>query len=288
MTPILNIIGAGRVGQTLAYLWVKNQLVQIGGVYNQTKHSTLKAIEFIGQGAYCNSLMALPPADIILISTPDEFISEIAKTVSSNLNIKNQAIVFHCSGTLDSDTLLPFKEKGCFIASVHPMTSVNRPDIRVTDYAGTYCAMEGDDVALAVIGPLFKAIGSIVYPIKKEKKALYHAAGVFASNYIVTLSQQALDCLLESGVEEKIAMPLTLNLMRSTLTNLEHTLSSKAALTGPIQRGDLTTIKKHLETFTDNQKRELYQLLGQATLELTELSPEVRLQILSQFTSKSR
>lgn len=263
---ILNIIGAGHLGQTLGRLFATHQLAQIGGIYNRTKASALDAIRFIGQGTYCSSLAELPHADITLISTPDDSISSVCTSFSTtNESIQAGDIVMHCSGTLSSDYLLSSKDKGCFIASIHPMRSFKQPAISVNEYVGTYCAMEGDDHALAVLGPLFEAIGSKTHVIKKDKKALYHASAVFASNYLITLSQQALDCLNESGVEHDLAMPIIVSIMQSTLTNLAVIQSPKHALTGPVQRGDIATIDQHMAAFTNKQQRELYEILMQAT-----------------------
>ena len=88
---------------------------------------------------------------------------------------------------------------------------------------------------------------------------------------MVTLSQQALDCLKEAGVENDIAMPLILNLMRSTVMNLEKTGSRQKALTGPIERGDLVTVERHISSFTNKEQKNLYSVLAKATLELTVL-----------------
>jgi len=267
---ILNIIGTGNVGQTLGYLLVKHQLVQLGGVYNRTQRKALDAIDFIGQGVHYDCITDLPHAHVTLLTTPDDFITESATAFAVNKQIRPGDIVFHCSGTLSSDCLRVLKEKGCYLASVHPMKSFKQPAISVTQYAGAYCAMEGDEEALAVLEPLFTAIGSIPHRIKKEKKALYHAAAVFASNYLITLSHQALNCLMEAGVDQKLAMPMIVNIMQSTLTNLATIQSPRRALTGPAQRGDIATIELHLSAFTDEQQKALYKSLLQATLAMVD------------------
>ncbi|MDP3704590.1 MAG: DUF2520 domain-containing protein [Legionellaceae bacterium] len=262
---ILNIIGAGHVGQTLGHLFVKHQLVSVGGIYNRTRESAMDAIRFIGQGSYCATIAELPHADITLITTPDDCIAKTCSSLALNRHIHAGDIVMHCSGALSSDCLFSMKERGGLVASVHPMRSFKQPAISVQEYIGTYCAMEGDEQALAVLGSLFEAIGSKTHIIKKDKKTLYHAAAVFASNYLITLSQQALECLNEAGIEHDIAMPLIVGIMQSTLTNLTILQSPKQALTGPVQRKDLATIERHRAAFTNIQQRELYEKLMEAT-----------------------
>ena len=119
----------------------------------------------------------------------------------------------------------------------------------------------------------------MTYRICKEKKSSYHAAGVFASNYLVTLSQQALLCLEEAGVDKEIGMHVVTNIMKGTIANLERTLSPKASLTGPIQRGDVSTIKKHLDSFQSVEQKELYSKIGLATIPLASLDTEKQVRL---------
>ncbi|MDF1758188.1 MAG: DUF2520 domain-containing protein [Legionellaceae bacterium] len=264
----MNIIGSGNVGRTLANLFVDNQLLNISGVYNRTEKHAREAIEFIGDGYFVANIVDLPHADITIITTTDDNITTSAKELSLNENIRPGDIIAHCSGVLSSGSLDSLKNKGCMVASVHPMRSFINPMISVKEYPGTYCAIEGDKMALDVLEPLFTSIGSKLYAVNHENKALYHAAGVFASNYLLTISKQALDCLEEAGVEKDVALPVIVNLMRSTLTNLENTKSPEGALTGPIKRGDSVTINKHLAAFTNEKQRDLYAILAEATKEL--------------------
>lgn len=271
----VNIIGAGHLGKTIGYLLVKKQLVSIQSICNRSQQSTLQAIQFIGQGKYCPSIRELPAADITFITTPDDKIALTCEALSHNPSIKKASIIVHCSGSLTSDALETIKTKGCFTASVHPMRSFSDPQISIEGYDGTYCAMEGDNAAIPPLRLLFEAIGSITYQINKEGKALYHAAGVFSSNYVVTLVAQAFSCIREAGVQDEgMAMRIIFNILKGTILNLEQTVSPKHALTGPIQRGDVHTILKHIDALSTDEQKHLYAVLGQATLPLTTHSEE--------------
>lgn len=284
MTYLVNIIGAGHLGKTIGHLLVRHGLVRIGAICNRSEISSTNAIKFIGQGKYCPSIAELPPADITFITTPDDLISTTCEELSKNQSIKAGSIVLHCSGSLTSDALVSIRKKGCYIASVHPMRSFAKPELSVEQYSGTYCAVEGDKEALPNILSLFNAIGSTTYEIDKRKKSSYHAAGVFASNYLVTIAQQALSCMKEAGVENEMAMHVITNIMRGTVSNLEKTLSPEQSLTGPIKRGDVSTIMKHMESFTDMEQRILYADLGKATLHLTDHSSVKKEKITSALT----
>lgn len=278
MTYLVNIIGAGNVGKTIGYFLVTKGLAKIGAVQNTTKESARKAIEFIGEGEFFSDLNGLPKADITFITTPDDFIADTCLKYSNYF--KPRSIIIHCSGRLTSDVLSSAKKQECSIVSVHPMHSFAKPELSILQYDGTFCAIEGDLGILQTISLLFENIGSITYTIDKEKKAFYHAAGVFASNYLVTLSKQASLCMEEAGVEHGMAMKIITSIMKGTVNNLEKTLSPEQSLTGPIQRGDISTIKNHMSALASNtEQRELYSLLGKATLKVAHHTEHKRIAI---------
>lgn len=263
----INIIGAGKVGQTLGHLFVKHQLARIQYVFNTSRQHATDAIKWIGEGIYHADIQTMPHAKITLITTPDDFIETICLALSHNKRLKPGDIIVHCSGVLSSDVLVSAQKRGCYIASVHPLRSFAELTLSAEQYPGTYCVMEGDREALLVLEPLFKAIGSKTYPIQKSQKALYHAGAVFAANYVVTLAKLATDCFEQAGIEPEIAKQVTLTLMQSVFENLQ-TKSPEQALTGPIKRRDLMSIQKHLEHLSDSQ-RAIYQALGNETLSIT-------------------
>ena len=279
MTITINIIGAGKVGKTLGKLCVQHRLANILGVYNKKQGHAENAIAFMGQGTAVPSLTALPIADITFITTPDDVIQEQSDTLARIEDIFLGRVFVHCSGVQTSDIFSAVKAKGAWVASVHPMRSFANPSLSVENYPGTYCAIEGDPEAINVIEPLFQAMGAITYTIEKEKKSLYHAAGVFASNYLVTLSEQAALCLKEAGVEQSMARNIIISLMKSSLTNLEASASPSLALTGPIQRGDITTLQSHLSSLFMKEQRALYASLGKATVALTSHNAEMKAEL---------
>lgn len=263
-----NIIGTGKVGKTIGKLMVQHNLAKLLGVLNRNLLHSEDALQFIGEGKAYSTLSDLPPADLFLITTADEAIESTCENLSKS--ITPQSIVIHCSGSLSSDVLLSAKQQHCYIASIHPMHSFNDPKHSVKHYTGTYCAVEGDPEALHLIIPLLQNIGSITYTINKDKKSLYHAGGVFASNYLMTIAEEASSCFQKAGIEKETAIKITLHLMQNTLSNLEKTRSTAEALTGPIQRGESKIIENHLAAFDDDVQKKLYTILGQQTLELTQ------------------
>ena len=265
---LVNIIGLGRVGQTLARLLVEHRLANIAGLYNRDAEDIQSRLDFIGEGEYFNNLATLPRADLTLITVVDSCIGEVAASYALNPNIKFGDVVAHCSGVLPSTCLEVLKQRGVEICSIHPMHSFVDPQISMQKYLGTLCAIEGDPGAVTVVQELFVAFGSEVFTVDKNRKALYHAAGVFASNYLLTLVAQSLNCLQEAKVAQEDAFNLVVSLMQSTLNNLVTKKSARDALTGPLQRGDHATLQKHLQAFTSVEEQHFYTILAKRTKEL--------------------
>ncbi len=276
MNATINFIGAGHLGKTIGKLLVQNNIGKILGVVNRSYDSAKEAVLFMGQGTPFSSLEELPEADITFITTPDDLIESLCSKLVSIGHLKEKSIVLHCSGALSSTILNVVKSKHCFIASVHPARNFADPQFGVQHYHGTFCSIEGDPEVTEKLKYLFDAIGSITYFIDGHKKAIYHAAGVFASNYLITLSKANLDCLKEAGVSDEIAFEIMISLMSDTLNNLKKIKSPEKTLTGPLKRGDLKTIEKHIAALEDTNKMmsHLYKTLALSTLPLTSLSKE--------------
>jgi predicted short-subunit dehydrogenase-like oxidoreductase (DUF2520 family) len=261
---LINIIGCGRLGQALAFLL--QEYAHINCVLNQSLNSSLAAVKFIGTGIGISKYSQLTNADIYLIATGDDKIETACQKLAATNILKPGNVVFHCSGSLSSDVLSSAHTAGAKIASIHPNISFADPALSITEFAGTLCAAEGETDAVAILTKLFSTIGATVFTINKTAKTTYHLAGCIASNYLVTLSYIANKCYQQAGVPEKIAKQIVNSLMGSTLNNLTK-LSHKAALTGPIARGDIKTIANHISVL-EKEIKEIYALLGKQTLAL--------------------
>lgn len=279
----INIIGAGNVGKTIGYLFNKNSLIELAGICNTSKKSSLQAIKFIKAGVPYINIEDLPAADLTIIATPDDYITVASKRLSENKSLKKRSIVFHFSGALNSDGLKSLKNKGCYVASVHPMRSFAQPELSIKQFEGTYCAIEGDIKAVLILSKLINLIGGITFKINKKKKILYHAAGVFASNYLIGFAHIAQNCLIKSGVNKKIAIKIVISLMKSTVGNLEETLSPMRSLTGPIKRGDCATVDNHLKKLTHTE-RDIYCSIGKELINLTTLCQDKKDQLFQILT----
>ncbi len=266
----INIIGAGRVGKTIGRLIKDQNAATIKMVYNTNPESGKNAIAFIQQGASVTNLLDIEPADITLITTPDDDIEPTCQQLVKLKVIQPGSIVLHCCGTKTSDDLKSARELNCKVASVHPMRSFADPNASIKNFKNTYCAIEGDKEAVATLNQLFQAIGARTFIVDKNKKTIYHIAGVFASNYLVNLYQTSVDCLEEAGVDTETAGNIVCSLMQGTVNNLATLKSAKAALSGPIKRGDLNTVKSHIDALSEGTRKKLYLTHAQASIYLSE------------------
>ena len=285
-TPTVNIIGAGRLGKTLAKLMVLKKTATIAGVYNKNVKNSLDAIEFIGEGIPCTSFKQLPDADLYFLTVPDALISSVINELLEYNKPKPGKIFIHCSGVSSSEILSPVKNWGGYLASLHPSITISHPETKTKKFTGTYCAIEGDHEAVTVLFELCEKIGGKPYLINQQNKAAYHSAGVFSTNYLITLAQTSIECLEQAGVDQDQALDIVITYMQSALTNLSVLHSTKQALTGPLKRGDVMTVQKNLQSLKEKTK-ELYQILGQLTLNLIEhQNKETELELLNELSKK--
>lgn len=265
----LNIIGCGKVGKTLGFLWHQANTFEIRSVANRNIDNAKSAVEFINDGDAINDLKDAEPADIHLIGCADNHIHQCCNELVNSGIIKARDIVFHCSGALTSSVLNATKESGALVASVHPVKSFANPAQSIHDFSGTYCGIEGDPEAISVLQSAFKAIGAETFQLNAENKTLYHAASVIACNYLVALEEISLQTFEYAGVDRKLALKILEPMVKGTTDNIFNLLPAHA-LTGPIARGDHTIVENQLKTIANwnDDYAQLYRLLGKTALDL--------------------
>ncbi len=266
----INIIGAGKLGETLARDIVNHKISNILSICNKSYTSSQKVASRLKQATAYKAIQDLPSAEITFITTPDDSITACANELANNKSIINGHIIIHCSGVLSSESLKCLQKKGCLTLSLHPMRSFTNLNSTFND---TFCAVEGDINAIKIVKNLFKPLQLKIFDIDKINKASYHCGGVFASNYLIAILRQSQLCYQQAGIDSKLALNIATALSQSTLNNVNQSKSLTSSLTGPLARGDLQTIEKHLKVIKPNTKK-LYQGLAINLLELTSLSDE--------------
>jgi predicted short-subunit dehydrogenase-like oxidoreductase (DUF2520 family) len=268
VAPLLNIVGAGHVGRALGRLFAASGAFTVQDVLTRSPASATEAVRFIGAGRALDSHERLRPAAAWMLAVGDDHIAPVAASLAAR-GLLDGAVVFHCSGAKGSGELAAAAGTGAHTASVHPIRSFADPDAVAAHFAGTFCGIEGDAQALAILAPAFEAIGARLVPIDAAAKTVYHAASVFASNYLVTLLDAALRAYQAAGIPSDVARELARPLATETLANVLR-LGPEAALSGPIARGDMATVARQQAAVAawDAPTGQLYAALADATINL--------------------
>lgn len=243
MARTISIVGAGRVGQTLARR-LRQLGWRIGAVVTQSGKTSLAAVRAIGGGtAHARLMPDALAANVLLITTPDAALENVAR-VLANFRGENYRgkIALHTSGALDRRVLAPLARRGVSTGSLHPMQTFSgrgTPQLK-----GVIFAVEGDRAARRTALEIARALGGIPVAIRGSSKPAYHAAGALVAGHGLALVEAATRTLAALGFSRRRALQALLPLIRQMLDNYER-LGPQAAWTGPISRGDFSTVAKH-------------------------------------------
>jgi len=270
--PTLNLVGAGRVGRTLAHLWHRSQRFAVQDVLTTSLVSAEAACSSIGAGRVVASLLAMRSADVWMLAVPDAHIVESARALADAVRETPTAaapVVFHCSGAQSSETLAPLAALGWQVASAHCILSFASVPAALRQFAGTPCALEGDATACDTLRAAFTAIGARCFGVARQDKLLYHAAAVFATNFLPVLQATAEDLWQATGMPAELIPHLREALLRHAVANIT-TLGPQGALTGPAARGDTDAIARQGAAVTawDAQTGAAYDALSALALRL--------------------
>ena len=268
MAPALNLVGAGHVGRVLGRLFFEQGVFAPQDVLTRSLASARQAVAFIGAGTAAQSLAGMRPARAWLLAVGDDQIAPVCAELARSHDLRD-AVLFHCSGAKASTELQAAADAGACVASVHPIRSFADPEQVARGFKGTFCGIEGDAAALALLGPAFEAIGARLVRIAPAAKTVYHAAAVFASNYLVTVLDASLRAYQAAGVPEDVARELARPLAEETLANVFR-LGPAAALSGPVARGDFATVARQQAALAqwDAPTGRLYEALVAPTADL--------------------
>jgi predicted short-subunit dehydrogenase-like oxidoreductase (DUF2520 family) len=238
------IVGAGNLGTALA-VSLSRAGYAIEAVIAHSGSASLAKAQKVAKGVGACALAHLPEnlsSEVIWFCVPDVEISRAARALSSKIPWKGR-VALHSSGALSSDELDALRKRGAAIASVHPlMTFVQgtRPSLAAVPFA-----LEGDVAAVRVARRIVNDLGGHAYPIRKADKAAYHAWGTFASPLFTALLATTEQVAAAAGVSRKAAQRRMIPILLQTLANYA-SFDAAGAFSGPIVRGDVDTVKRHL------------------------------------------
>jgi len=241
----VTIVGPGRLGQALGRLLAQAG-VPIDLVVARRISRARQAVRFIGAGtATALDDPRLSSADVILMTTTDAAIEPVGRVLAARGADWRGKVVLHTCGSLPSSVLRPLARRGAAIGSIHPFQTIPNPATGVRNLAGCYWAIEGDTRARAVGTRIVRQLGGNPFPIRPERKVLYHASAFLVCPTLLVLFDQSERLLKLAGVPSRVARPLLAGFVRETVGNFAK-LGARRSLTGPAVRGDWPTIENHL------------------------------------------
>ncbi len=260
----IGIAGGGRVARAIGrILFERGEPVVC--VASRGFERAREAADFIGAGVRAVAYEELPRlAGRILISVSDDAVESVAARLGAE-----GGLALHTCGAKGPEALASLRARGVQCGTLHPLQTF--PDA-ATGAAGLYniaFAVSGDAAAVAWADQIVALTSSRALHISPELRPLYHAAAAMASNYIVALLAAAETVMGMAGVESSEALPALSPLIRASI---DHVLrfGPVAALTGPIQRGDVATINAHVNALAAAPEavRMLYRAAGLEALEI--------------------
>jgi predicted short-subunit dehydrogenase-like oxidoreductase (DUF2520 family) len=266
----VGVVSAGRVGAVLgaALATAGHTVVAASGV---SRESVLRAAELLPDVPLLPPDQVAARADLVLIAIPDDVLAGTVRGLAAVGALRSGQIVVHTSGAHGIDVLGPAAELGALPLALHPaMTFTGRPEDlqRIPACSFAVTADPADEVAWSVGEALVVEMGAEPVRLPQSARPLYHAALAHSANHLVTLVAEGADLLRAAGIEpaERLLGPL----LSAALDNaLRH---GDRALTGPVARGDLGTLRVHLRVLAEAEPAALpaYRALARRTAERAE------------------
>jgi predicted short-subunit dehydrogenase-like oxidoreductase (DUF2520 family) len=244
----VGFIGAGKVGTALAI-----QLVKAGypvvAVFDLDLNAAQELAVLVPGCSVCESAQEVAnDSEHVFITTPDDFIRHVA----AQLVWRPLQHVVHCSGAVSIDVLEAPERAGSLVGSFHPCQAFANADQAVQNLPGSTFAIEARGNLLHTLQDMASHMGCDSIVLKPGHKPLYHAAAVFVSNYVVTLVSLATGLFENFGISTAQATRVLMPLMQGNLNNIKN-IGLPDCLTGPIARGDVSTIQKHIAAFQEHE-----------------------------------
>ncbi len=258
----IGVVGAGRVGAVLAAA-LRAAGHEITGVAGESAASRTR-IETLLPGVHVDKPTAVARScDLLLLTVPDDMLANVVTMLSASGAIRRGQHVVHTSGKHGLAVLAPAEDLGARGIAMHPAMTFTGTDVDLARLDGCVFGVTASDDTRGLAESLVADLGGRMVRVEEERRTLYHAGLAHGANHLVTLVAQAMDLLRASGSHDPAGT------LRPLLTAaLDNALSyGDAALTGPIVRGDVETVRAHVEDIaaTSPGTLESYVVLGRAT-----------------------
>jgi predicted short-subunit dehydrogenase-like oxidoreductase (DUF2520 family) len=259
----IGFVGAGAAATALA-MGAAAAGRPIVGIVSRRASSSLALAAKVGKRARAFRAPAelAAEADLIIVGVPDRAIAEVARALAPGA--RRGLVVAHLSGALGSEALGRLRSAGAAVASFHPLQTFPDREGGARRLAGAFVAIEGDRAAVSQLSALARAMRMVPFELPRANRALYHASAVLTSNATLALFDLAVALFSRAtGLAPARASAALLPLFNATAENLR-SLGLPRALSGPVARGDVATIERHLRALARGAEdvRAAYHILG--------------------------
>jgi predicted short-subunit dehydrogenase-like oxidoreductase (DUF2520 family) len=239
--PVIGIVGAGAVGTALGVALSRGGW-PVRAVASRDPARRERFRQLVeGARQFAEATALVEEVELIIVAVPDDAIAGVA----AGLRMYSGQAMVHTSGLLEADVLQPAMAAGTQIGSFHPLVAFADTERAVAALHGATIAIEGDDQLAALLGRMAEAVGGLPVRLVPGAKAAYHAAAVLAAGGFVALLDAIAELGAVAGLDEAGALAIYGPLIEQTLGNAR-ALGIRAALTGPMTRGDRGTLEAHL------------------------------------------
>jgi predicted short-subunit dehydrogenase-like oxidoreductase (DUF2520 family) len=262
-SPTTFVIGAGPVATALAGA-LRLGGVPVLGLWARRPAQARAAGATAGVAAFSSA-----PPDILLetrvviLAVRDQDIGDVATMLAGTGLIGKRHVLLHCAGAASARELMGgVAEQVAGVGTLHPLSAISDGKLAMRALRGTVFGVEGDEAGRAAAGKLVAAMGGIVLSLDGSQMAAYHAAAALASNYVVAAIDAAAAVLASAGVAPDRAAQALVPLAEGALRNIS-AQGTTSGLTGPVRRGDVETVRRHLKTLQDKPElAEIYRALA--------------------------
>lgn len=259
----IGFIGAGKVGTALGDYFRRKGLA-LSGYASRSRQSAKEAAQFTNSKYYSTYDALVADSDMIFLTVSDSAISSVWNLIQE-MPLQDK-IICHCSGSISSQVFSGIDKQGACAYSIHPLLAIHSKEHSYENLTHAIFTVEGDEMYLNKIVHLLESLGNTVQSIPTDAKPLYHAAAVFASNHVVALAKVSMDLLMDCGFDESSALAAISPLLMGNVSNIAK-VGPIQALTGPIERNDISTVQKHLDCL-DNSYQTLYRELSKVLVNI--------------------
>jgi len=285
------ILGPGKVGTAVGFL-LRSAGYHITALAGRSGKSCRRALPFTGGKIYPSVIEAASQALCILITVSDDAIQSVCDAVAKGASLKGKKVI-HMSGAGGLELLKSARDAGAYVGSIHPIQSF--ADVRgaIENIPGSTFGITVEDRIRTWAVRFVRDLGGRPFLVSESDRPLYHAAACLASNYLVTLMHAAEEIYLSLGLSPEKAVRAFWPLVKGTIRNIE-SKGTVQSLTGPIARGDIGTVEKHLGAFQHDLETliDFYCRTGLLTVDVAlkkgTISPERALEIKSLFNRRKK